>query len=981
MNKDFALVILYDLTLTIGSEVTLDKLLPKVMQRFLFHLSYPVGLILKRDTSNSQYHQIIDSVGDYSFTSLKTEHQSVLITGVGHEPCLSTNAQLLSTFSQRRKYTQAAWFPIDGEYSYLFLTDSTLETDIPLNEVFSPVIRNLARAIGLCQRSEQLTQNLTQDRDEARAELAKTLQKVEHERAFLTSLKNTIPDLVWLKDKDGIYLSCNPKFEALFGHKESEIVGKTDFDFVSKELAEFFRAHDKRAMYAGKAMQNEEWLRFAADGYEGLFQTTKIPMYDDKGALLGVLGIAHDITELKAAQDRLQLSASVFRSAREGIMITSPEGKILEVNDMFCSITGYVREEAVGQNPRILNSGRHSQAFYQHIWASIKDRGHWSGEIWNRRKNGEEYPEVLTITAVKDAQGTLTHYVALFADITEIKRQQRELERMAHFDPLTGLANRSLLADRLSQGMYGVKRRSQSLAVAFLDFDGFKLINDQFGHQTGDQLLSIVAGRMSSLMREGDTLARWGGDEFIAVFMDLHTNGDAEHLLQRLLKEVEKVVEINSKQLKISASIGVTYYPQSEDVDADQLLRQADQAMYQAKLAGKGRLHTYDPQADKLVRGHNEAIENVLSAIHQDQFELFYQPKVNMRTGELIGLEALLRWRHPERGLLPPSVFISTIENHPIAIDVGHWVLNRAIKDIQYLESEGIHTKVSINVSALELQQPDFVGHLSETLSNAQGVKPGQLELELLESSALQDINQVSDVLRAVQLLGVTSAIDDFGTGYSSLTYLKRLPAQTLKIDQSFVRDMVMDAEDVAILEGIIGLAKAFDRQLIAEGVETIDHGVMLLQLGCELGQGYGIARPMPLNQLLGWLTNWTPNPRWQAVHVITEEDRPLFFAGIEHRAWAAALEEYLRGMRKAPPPLGETQCQFGKWLNKFIAARTNTQSHYAHLVGLHHRIHQHASSLVSLNTDNKPEKALAGLPALHEMKSEFLLQLEALLR
>ncbi|WP_336898146.1 EAL domain-containing protein [Rhodoferax sp.] len=573
-----------------------------------------------------------------------------------------------------------------------------------------------------------------------------------------------------------------------------------------------------------------------------------------------------DITERKQAVEKLKFAASVFTHAREGITITNASGMIIDVNDAFTRITGYPREEVMGKNPRLLSSGLQSKEFYIAMWDDLKTKGHWYGEIWNKRKNGQIYPEMLTISAVCDQQGNAEHYVALFSDITALKAHEEQLEHIAHFDALTNLPNRVLLADRLRQGMTQALRRNQRLAVAYLDLDGFKAINDQHGHAAGDQLLMAVASRMKLALREGDTLARLGGDEFVAVLIDLDDVAASVPMLSRLLAAAAQPVQVGDLVLQVSASLGVTFYPQADDVDADLLLRQSDQAMYQAKMAGKNRYHVFDAELDRNLRGHHESVLRIRQALVADEFVLYYQPKVNMRTGAVIGVEALIRWQHPEQGLLPPAAFLPVIEDHPLAIDIGEWVINTALTQMMLWEAQGLNVPVSVNVSARQLQQSSFVLRLRDILAAHSGVNPASLSLEVLETSALEDLALVSQIIEECRRMGVTFALDDFGTGYSSLTYLKRLPVTLLKIDQSFVRDMLDDPDDLAILEGVMGLAKAFHREVIAEGVETVPHGTLLLQLGCELAQGYGIARPMPSSDLPGWVATWRPDPAWVAI-------------------------------------------------------------------------------------------------------------------
>ena len=584
------------------------------------------------------------------------------------------------------------------------------------------------------------------------------------------------------------------------------------------------------------------------------------PVVDVNQQLLGTVGFARDITERKQAEEELHLAASVFTFAGEAIMITNPEGKILNVNKAFCKITEYSVDEVLGQSPRILNSGKQSNEFYHELWQSLIEKGYWQGELWNRRKGGEVYAEMLTITAVRDAKGITHHYVALFSDITEQKEHEFRLEHFAHFDALTNLPNRVLLADRLQRAMNQALRRNELVAVAYLDLDGFKAVNDKLGHATGDQLLMIIADRMKVAIRDGDTLARLGGDEFVAVLVDLNDSTPFAPILRRLLDSVSEPVYIENTVLKVSASLGVTFYPQDQVIDADQLLRQSDQAMYQAKLAGKNRYHLFDAKQDCLIRSHHESLEYIRRALTQAEFVLHYQPKVNLRTGEVIGVEALIRWEHPQRGLLLPAVFLPTIEDHQLAIELGEWVIETTLTQIELWQLAGLDIPVSVNIFAKHLQQDDFVERLAIILDAHPQVPPYQLELEILETSALEDILYVSNIIERCSSFGVRFALDDFGTGYSSLTYLKRLPVAQIKIDQSFVSNMLDDPDDLAILVGVIGLARAFNRTIIAEGVETSAHGEALLKLGCELAQGFGISRPISGDKIPEWVKNWQSN-------------------------------------------------------------------------------------------------------------------------
>ena len=568
--------------------------------------------------------------------------------------------------------------------------------------------------------------------------------------------------------------------------------------------------------------------------------------------------------EKTRSESKLQLAASVFTHAREGIMITDPQGNILEVNRTFSDITGYPREEVLNRNPRFLQSGRHEQSFFIQLWQELVDKGGWSGEIWNKRKNGEIFASTMTISAVLNHAGHTTNYVTLFNDITPLKEHQRQLEYIAHYDSLTSLPNRVLLSDRIKQAIAQSHRSKHSLAVLYIDLDGFKTINDLHGHELGDQLLITIAGRMRDSLRECDTLARIGGDEFVVVLVELEETQDYKPVLQRLLLAASEPVTLQQHLLRISASIGVTLYPKDK-ADADQLIRHADQAMYLAKQMGKNCSHLFDVERDVAAKHQHETLEHIRMALEKNELTLYYQPKVNMKTGDIVGCEALIRWQHPQRGLVAPAEFLPVIENHPLGLEVGAWVIETALRQIHQWQHGGMNLTVSVNLSAMQLQDKNFVPQLRKILARYPDVNPTKLELEIVETSALADITEVADVMRACNKLGIRFAVDDFGTGYSSLTYLKRLPAEYLKIDQSFVRDMLDDPDDFAIVKGVIGLAKAFHRTVIAEGVETIAHGELLIPLGCELAQGYGIARPMPASDLANWASIWKPDPRWTA--------------------------------------------------------------------------------------------------------------------
>ncbi|MGI9133020.1 MAG: putative bifunctional diguanylate cyclase/phosphodiesterase, partial [Rhodoferax sp.] len=439
---------------------------------------------------------------------------------------------------------------------------------------------------------------------------------------------------------------------------------------------------------------------------------------------------------------------------------------------------------------------------------------------------------------------------------------EQKLEHIAHYDALTSLPNRTLLADRLQQAMLHSMRRDLTLAVAYLDLDNFKPINDHYGHETGDLLLMAIAQSMKGALREGDTLARIGGDEFVAVLVDLERPRDCEPVLERMLKAATEPITVDGSALQVSVSIGVTLYPQ-DGADAEQLLRHADQAMYAAKQAGRNRYHLFDVDSAVAVQTQRESLELIRQALLNDQFLLHYQPKVNMKTGRVLGAEALIRWQHPQRGLLAPAQFLPLIEDHSIGIEVGEWVISTALAQMASWQCHGLNLPVSVNISARQFQQENFSQRLTLLLGQHPQLEAHLLELEILETSALGDIERASRTMNACHAIGVRFSLDDFGTGYSSLTFLKHLPAEILKIDRSFVCDMLANADDLAIVSGVIGLARAFGRKVIAEGVETESHGLRLMDIGCDLAQGFCIAKQMPADALPEWVANWKPFAAW----------------------------------------------------------------------------------------------------------------------
>jgi diguanylate cyclase (GGDEF)-like protein/PAS domain S-box-containing protein len=742
-------------------------------------------------------------------------------------------------------------------------------------------------------------------------------------------------------DRDELFPLTIPTWERL--------VHKDDLTHVQEKLNQHLKGEVEHFACEIR-MQHKEghWVWVLIQG-----RATEL---DGLGKPVRMSGTCMEISERKKAEAALKMAASVFSHAREGILITNSKGLIVDVNDTFTLLTGYSKGESLGRNPSFLKSGLQPDSFYKQMWEELEANGHWSGEIWNRKKSGEFFAELLTISAVKEKDGQINNYVALFSDITRSKMNEQRLEHVAHYDPLTNLPNRVLLADRLNQALLLAKRKKELVLVAYIDLDGFKQINDNYGHDQGDYLLIEIARKMKSCLRGSDTIARLGGDEFVAVLTGFQKINDSITLLERLLKAASLPVLHKQRQFKVSASIGVTSYPQLDEVAEDQLLRQADQAMYQAKIEGKNRYHFFSPEKDRAAKGFNENLKSIKKALGRNEFVLYYQPKVNMKTGSVIGFEALIRWNHPERGLLAPAQFLPIVEGHSLSIELGDWVLATALCQLNVWSKAGLDFTLSINVSSLEIQQTDFVDKLRQSLSKYPDLKPSALSIEILETSALEDVDQVSSTIVACQNLGISFSLDDFGTGYSSLTYLKRLPAAELKIDQSFVRDMLDDPDDLAILQGVLSLSRAFRREVIAEGVETEEHGIMLLQLGCENGQGYGIAKPLPAHEVEAWVKAWNPPSSWVETVCFTSKQTSVLNAVVELKAWMKTIIETVQSSEFSVEKIELSYCYLGRWIENEGASVLPKNIDMHRVVDQHEQLHEAAEALFAAYQLDQPK-------------------------
>ncbi len=690
-------------------------------------------------------------------------------------------------------------------------------------------------------------ERLRQSHIELEQRVADRTRELSQQLHFMRQLIEAIPGPVFYKSREGRYLGCNQAFLRMIGRSRSEVVGATVHDLAPQELADRYKAADNELLARGGSQVYEAKVLHADGAYrEVIFHKATYGNADEPGS--GLVGVMLDITERKRMEERLQQAATVFDSSAEGITITAPDGRIIAVNRAFSDITGYGEHEVIGRNPRILQSGRQDRELYRQMWHELITAGRWQGELWNRRKDGRTFLESLTISAVKDSEGRLTHYVGVFSDITELRRAHDQLDHQAHHDPLTGLPNRLLLADRLHKAMQRAHREEGELAVLFLDLDRFKIINDTLGHQVGDRVLCEVARRLRRLMRESDTVGRLGGDEFLIIVEHIAEPGAASLVAEKILTVLQEAPVTVGQEFFVGASIGISVFPQDGN-DVETLMKNADVAMYRAKERGR---NTYDFFTKALTGSSLERLQmetDLRRAIERGDLRVYLQPQFSLRDGRLLGAEALVRWLRPAHGLVMPGEFIRLAEESGLIVAIGEWVLLTAAGHWADWFAAGLAPGVlSINVSGVEFSR----GGIERTARKAiaiSGLTASCIELEITESAIMSHAESSVQVLDNLRAMGISLVIDDFGTGYSSLAYLKRLPINKLKIDQSFVRGLPADIEDCAITRAVIALAHSLQLTVIAEGVESDLQRDFLAGAGCDEMQGYLCGRPLPIDE------------------------------------------------------------------------------------------------------------------------------------
>ncbi|MDA8094211.1 MAG: EAL domain-containing protein [Betaproteobacteria bacterium] len=681
---------------------------------------------------------------------------------------------------------------------------------------------------------------------------AAPLTGLEHPEIRIEQILDAISAPVFYKDDSGRYLGCNRAFEHFLRLPREQITGKTVYDIAPAELADVYHRADQ-ALCRDGGIQTYESSVLDANGVRRSVIFHKGTFSRADGRLGGLVGVILDISERKRIEEQFRLAASALENMAEGVIVTDASLRTVFVNKAFARITGFAFHDVVGTPPRFLTSGAHPRRFYKKMWKALKEDGHWQGEIEDRRKSGQTYPGLLSVSAVLDEAGRPTHFVAVFNDISTQKQYEARLEFLAHHDTLTGLHNRSHFQQRLEEAIARAHRNGREVAVLFIDLDGFKTVNDSLGHPVGDQLLRAIAERIRGSVRESDLVARFGGDEF-AVLLDGHPDTQGPSVVaQKLIDALRTPMLIAGQELYVTASIGISCYPRDGHSMAA-LIKHADVAMYRAKARGKNGYHVFSAELNVRAFETLRLASHLHRALEREELVVAYQPQIDLATGRLIGVEALVRWRHPQIGLIPPARFIPLAEQTGMILPIGEWVLETACRDAKALGlSTDMRVHVAVNLSARQLLQDDLASRVEQILARAE-FDAARLELEITESMVIHDPDAARKTLGALKEIGVSLAMDDFGTGSSSLSHLRRFPIDCLKIDRCFITGLSRDPDDEAIVRAIIAMTKSLKLRTIAEGIETPEQETFLAQAGCEAGQGFFLAAPMGIGQVARWM-------------------------------------------------------------------------------------------------------------------------------
>ena len=683
-------------------------------------------------------------------------------------------------------------------------------------------------------------------------ELLLAQQAVEESQRRYQHLFEYAPVGYLTADNKGVVQEINLAGAEILRQPRGMFVGKPFALFLERRHRDRFNGHVREVFQGRRAALELEVA--GKDGGPIPLEVESRPVLGAEGEVVQCWTVFRDISRRRQTEADAALAQRIIQNAHEGVMVTDPKGVIISVNPCFEKTTGYSAEEAIGQTANILHSGQHDEDFYREMWRAIGTDGHWQGEIWNRRKDGEIYPEWLNITAIRDADGRIGHYVGIFSDLSTHEAIRERLHHMAYYDSLTGLANRDLFFDRLKSIIARADRDNEMVALAFLDLDGFKLINDNLGHRIGDELLRQVADRLRTTLRGMDSIARMGGDEFTVLVPGITSVHDSTKVARKLLDALSQPFNLEGGSYHVYASIGISHYP-DDGVTAEELLKHADVAMYCAKDKGRNTYQVFESEHKHRISERLRLENELRRALDNDEFEVHYQPQALVSGGGPVGLEALVRWRHPERGLLAPGEFITMAEENGLIVPIGQRVLATVCTQAGAWREAGLHDlRVALNLSPHQFLQGNLLDTIDTALAEA-GLPASVLELEITESAAMPNLDYSVAVLEGLREMGVRVALDDFGTGFSSLAHLKRLPLNAVKIDRSFVQDVPHDPDNTAITRTIISMADTLGLEVVAEGVENDAQLGFLREHGCILYQGFLLGRPVPASELSTLLT------------------------------------------------------------------------------------------------------------------------------
>ncbi|MGH1463316.1 MAG: bifunctional diguanylate cyclase/phosphodiesterase [Neptuniibacter sp.] len=770
---------------------------------------------------------------------------------------------LLGTPCEKVAGHQSCFYPDNAQK--LFPNDHLLEEMGVISYLGAPLFSSSGKPIGIIVAldSKPMTNNesiqayfdLVTGRIAAEYERRSTLKLLERQEKRFRDLITCSSDFIWEVDENLIYTFSTSSAEGTLGYLPSEMIGKKPFDFMPKEEAENVANAFKPFFENRESFTGLENKIIGKDGKLVHIETSGVPIFNEQGEFKGYRGIDTDISERKNRELELSLSATVLDTASEAVMVTDSNNQIIKINRAFSKITGYSEEEVLAKTPSLLKSGYHDEMFYQNLHSSLESNGKWQGEIWNKRKNDDIYPQWLSITKMDHDQDEHQGFVSVFSDITVRKEHEEKIEYQANFDALTGLANRNLMEDRFRMAMHHAEREDKKVALLFIDLDRFKQINDSLGHFVGDKLLKEVAHRIANHIRRSDTAARLGGDEFAVIIPEITSVVEVDAIVRKLISSISMPFNLDPNELYISASIGVTLYP-NDGAGIKELLRNADNAMYKAKENGRDTYQFYTQEMHEESQRRHELENELHKAVLNEDFTLHYQPIVDSVSRKPIGCEALLRWSSDSLGDVSPAEFIPLAEETGLIETIGTWVLNEACDQFSKLPV-GFPDDffVSINVSSYQFQAGRFLSRVKDALNKTQ-LLPHNLVIEITERLMLTEDNLVLSQLEAIRELGVRLSIDDFGTGYSSLSYLNRYPMSSLKIDRSFIIDLDTNVRNQALVKAIIAMSESLGMSTVAEGIEEPEQAEFLQKNNCSSLQGFMFSKPKPFKDLANLVCN-----------------------------------------------------------------------------------------------------------------------------